>query len=143
MKRDELIDRVAARSYLTRAEAYRAVDAVFAIIGDAAVRGETVSVNRFGIFSVKTIEAREGRNPRTGEQISISRKRKLTFRPSKAMRDELQEGQERQSQKREHPAFVERKADLARTSMQARQGYSNDEVEADFVSCRARVADQA
>ena len=89
MNKDELIERVAARSYLTRAEAFRAVEAVFATIGDAAVRGEAVSINRFGIFSVKSCSAREGRNPRTGERILICPTRKLVFRSSRAMKDLL------------------------------------------------------
>lgn len=97
MNRDELVEQVAARSYLTRAEAHRAVEAVFTIIADSAIRGETASVNRFGTFSVKLAPAREGRNPRTGDRIWICAKRKLIFRPSKAIKDLLREGGEASS----------------------------------------------
>jgi len=62
---------------------------------------------------------------------------------SQVVRELMREFVERQRQKREHSALVERKVAVARTSVQAGQGYSNDEVEADFASRRARVADQA
>lgn len=62
---------------------------------------------------------------------------------SQVVRELMREFVERQRQKREHSAFVERKVAVARASMQAGYGYSNDEIEADFASRRARVADQA
>ena len=61
---------------------------------------------------------------------------------SQVVRELMREFVERQRQKREHSAFVERKVAIARTSVQAGQGYSNDEVEADFASRRSRIADQ-
>ena len=65
------------------------MDAVFSAIGDAAVKGEGVSVNGFGKFKVKATAAREGRNPATGEAIKIKASKKLTFAPAKAVKDKL------------------------------------------------------
>jgi hypothetical protein len=63
---------------------------------------------------------------------------------SQVIRELMREFIERQRHKREHSAFVERKVAAARASMQAGQGYDNDEIEADFVNRRARaVTDQA
>lgn len=62
---------------------------------------------------------------------------------SQVVRELMREFVERQRQKREHSAFVKQKVTVARASMQAGHGYSNDEVEADFASRRARIAHQA
>lgn len=61
---------------------------------------------------------------------------------SQVVRELMREFVERQRMKREHSAFVERKVALARTSMQAGQGFGNDEVEAEFADRRARVPNQ-
>lgn len=62
---------------------------------------------------------------------------------SQVVRELMRDFVERQRQKREHTAFVEKKVAVARASVQADHGYSNDEVEADFANRRARAADQA
>src|SRR3546814_4806422 len=67
----------------------KAVDAVFAVIADAAAKGDEVSVSGFGKFKVKAAPAREGRNPSTGETIQIKASKKLGFSPAKAVKDRL------------------------------------------------------
>ena len=62
-----------------------AVDALFATIGDALRRGETVELTGFGSFSVVGTKARTGRNPRTGEKIAIPPGRRVRFKPSKTL----------------------------------------------------------
>ncbi|WP_298283818.1 antitoxin of toxin-antitoxin stability system [Novosphingobium sp.] len=62
---------------------------------------------------------------------------------SQVVRELMREFVERQRLKREHSAFVERKVELARTSMQAGEGFDNDEVEAEFANRRARATHQA
>lgn len=62
---------------------------------------------------------------------------------SQVVRDLMREFVERQRQKREHGAFVERKVAAARASMQTGRGYSDDEVETDFANRRARIVDKA
>ncbi|EQB16716.1 MULTISPECIES: HU family DNA-binding protein [Sphingobium] len=89
MNNSDLADALAAESGVSKAEARKAVDAVFAAIAQAAASGEEISLNGFGKFKVKETAAREGRNPATGETIQIAAARKLTFAPAKAVKDKL------------------------------------------------------
>ena len=89
MNHAELSDAVAASHDLSKADAKKAVDAVFAAISDAAANGDEVSVNGFGKFKVKESAAREGRNPSTGATIQIAASKKLTFGAAKAIKDRL------------------------------------------------------
>src|SRR3546814_14878161 len=91
MNHAELADRVAASLDLSKADARKAVDAVFAVIADAAAKGDEVSVSGFGKFKVKAAPAREGRNPSTGETIQIKASKKLGFSPAKAVKDRLKD----------------------------------------------------
>ncbi|OYW16016.1 MAG: integration host factor [Novosphingobium sp. 12-64-8] len=89
MNTAELAEAVAASEGLTKADAKKLVDAVFAAIADAAAKGEEVSLNAFGKFKIKDSPAREGRNPSTGATIQIAASRKLTFAPAKAVKDKI------------------------------------------------------
>jgi DNA-binding protein HU-beta len=89
MNHAELSNSVAASRGISKADAKKTVDAVFAAIADAAANGEEVSVNGFGKFKVKASAAREGRNPSTGETIQIKASKKLGFGPAKAIKDRL------------------------------------------------------
>ena len=89
MNTAELAEAVAASAGVTRADARKLVEAVFAAIAEAAAKGEEVSLNAFGKFKVKDTPAREGRNPSTGETIQIAASRKLSFAPAKAVKDKL------------------------------------------------------
>jgi len=89
MNHAELSDTVAAALDVSKADARKAVDAVFAAIADAASNGDDISVNGFGKFKVKATAAREGRNPSTGESIQIKASKKLGFAPAKAIKDRL------------------------------------------------------
>ena len=59
---------------------------------DALVKGEQVKISSFGTFSVRDKAARVGRNPKTGEEVPISPRRVLTFRPSHLMKDRVADG---------------------------------------------------
>jgi DNA-binding protein HU-beta len=74
---------------LTKAQAKLLVDAVFAGVREAALKGEEVSVPGFGKFKVQDKPARTGRNPRTGEAVQIAATKKLAFQPAKALKDAL------------------------------------------------------
>jgi len=65
------------------------VDGLFTAIADAAAKGEEIALNGFGKFKVKASPAREGRNPATGQTITIAASKKLTFTPAKAIKDRL------------------------------------------------------
>ncbi len=89
MNNADLAEALAETLGTTKADARKAVDAVFAAITDAAAKGEEVSLNGFGKFKVKASPAREGRNPATGAAMTIAASNKLTFSPAKAVKDRL------------------------------------------------------
>jgi DNA-binding protein HU-beta len=89
MNNSDLADQISTASGTTKAEARKLVDAVFAAIIDAAVKGEEISLNGFGKFKIKATAEREGRNPSTGATITIAASKKLAFTPAKAIKDKL------------------------------------------------------
>ena len=89
MNNSNLADTIAASADISKADARKIVDAVFAAVADAAAKGEEVSLNGFGKFKVKDSPEREGRNPATGEAMTIKASKKLTFTPAKAVKDKL------------------------------------------------------
>ena len=72
MTKSDFVDKVAAESGLSKKDAGAAVDAVITSIEDALKSGEEVSFTGFGKFHVAERGAREGRNPRTGETMTIA-----------------------------------------------------------------------
>jgi DNA-binding protein HU-beta len=89
MNNSELAETVGAAHGLSKADARKLVDAVFESIADAAAQGLEIALNGFGKFKIKDVPARDGRNPATGETISIKASKKLTFTPAKAVKDRL------------------------------------------------------
>ncbi|MGE4404307.1 HU family DNA-binding protein [Pseudomonas sp.] len=89
MNNSDLADTIAASADVSKGDARKIVDAVFGAIADAAAKGEEVSLNGFGKFKVKDSPEREGRNPATGEAMTIKASKKLTFTPAKAVKDKL------------------------------------------------------
>ncbi|MDE2563682.1 MAG: HU family DNA-binding protein [Sphingomonadales bacterium] len=89
MNNNDLAEALAASHDLSKAEARKAVDAVFAAITEAAAKGEEIALAGFGKFKVKESAAREGRNPATGEAMTIAASKKLAFAPAKAVKDKL------------------------------------------------------
>ncbi|WP_285019216.1 HU family DNA-binding protein [Novosphingobium sp. fls2-241-R2A-195] len=85
----DLADEIAADAGLTKADARKIVDAVFIAVADAAAKGEEISLNGFGKLKVKDTPEHEGRNPATGEAMTIKAARKLSFTPAKAVKDRL------------------------------------------------------
>ena len=79
MTKNEFVDRVASQSGLSKKDAGSAVDAVIASIEDALKSGEEISFTGFGKFHVAERGAREGRNPRTGETMTIAASRVPRF----------------------------------------------------------------
>jgi DNA-binding protein HU-beta len=72
MTKSDFVDKVAANSGLSKKDAGNAVDAVLKSIEDALKSGDDVTFTGFGKFSVAQRGAREGRNPRTGETMTIA-----------------------------------------------------------------------
>ena len=89
MNKTELIAAVAERSGITKKDAERVINATVDTITASLVSGDKVQSSGFGIFETKEREARVGRNPRTKETIEIPASRVPTFKPSKALKDNV------------------------------------------------------
>lgn len=87
MNKTELVDAVAAKSGLTKAQSGEAIDAIVSAIEGALKSGDQVSLVGFGTFSVTERAARTGRNPRTGAEIKIPAAKQPKFRPGKGLRE--------------------------------------------------------
>ena len=87
MNKAELIDAVSTKTGLQKAEATRAVDAVFDALTGALKAGDSVSLLGFGTFVVKARAARTGRNPSTNEPIEIPATKVPGFKAGKALKD--------------------------------------------------------
>lgn len=87
MNKAELIEAVAERADMTKADAGRAVDAVVAAITEALKQQNDVALVGFGTFTVRERAARSGRNPQTGETINIAAAKIPAFKAGKALKD--------------------------------------------------------
>jgi integration host factor subunit alpha len=95
LTRMDLSEAVFREVGLSRNESANLVEAVLQHMSDALAQGETVKISSFGTFSVRAKSARVGRNPKTGEEVPISPRRVLTFRPSHLMKDRVAAGKKR------------------------------------------------
>jgi len=89
MNKSDLVDAVAADAGLTKADATKAVDALFDNISNALKKGDEVRLVGFGTFSVSERAARTGKNPRTGEPIQIAASKQPKFKAGKALKEAL------------------------------------------------------
>ena len=83
----DLIAKVAEATELTKKDAGKAVDAVFSAVSDFLAAGEKVQLIGFGNFEVRERAERKGRNPQTGEEITIPASKVPGFRAGKALKD--------------------------------------------------------
>jgi integration host factor subunit alpha len=72
---------------LSRTESADMVNAVLDLVSDALVEGQSVKLSSFGTFMVRAKRERMGRNPKTGEEVPITPRRVLVFRPSQVMKN--------------------------------------------------------
>ncbi len=87
--RADLAEAVYREIGLSRTESAALVEAVIDQIIDALIRGEVVKLAGFGTFTLRDKNERIGRNPKTGEEVPITPRRVLTFKPSQMMRDRV------------------------------------------------------
>ena len=94
MTKSELIARLAEKNpHLYQRDVERIVTTIFDEIAGALARGDRVELRGFGAFSVKTREARQGRNPRTGETVAVEGKAIPFFKTGKQLRERLNGGE--------------------------------------------------
>jgi integration host factor subunit beta len=86
MIRSELIDKIAEENpQLTKGDAERVVNTIFEEISRSLAAGNRVELRGFGAFSVRARDARQGRNPRTGETVDVEAKHVPLFRTGKLL----------------------------------------------------------
>ena len=90
MIKSELVQKIADKNpHLYHRDVERIVNTIFDEIIEAMARGDRVELRGFGAFSVKKRDARAGRNPRTGESVSVDQKHVPFFKTGKLLRDRL------------------------------------------------------
>ncbi len=89
MNKGDLINKVAESAGLTKAQASAAVNTVFDSIGESLTSGDKVTLIGFGTFSVSSRDARQGRNPQTGETITIPAKSSVKFKAGKELTESV------------------------------------------------------
>ena len=87
MNKQDLISAVAESSGLSKSDASKAVEGVFDAITGALKKGDEVRLVGFGTFSVSQRKASTGRNPRTGETMTIAASNQPKFKAGKALKD--------------------------------------------------------
>ncbi|MBK6703317.1 MAG: integration host factor subunit alpha [Caulobacteraceae bacterium] len=90
--RADLVEALAKRANMQRADANRLLTRMLEMMQDSLVDGETVKLSRFGNFNVRAKRQRIGRNPKTGEEVPITPRRVVTFRPSQMLREFVEKG---------------------------------------------------
>ncbi len=86
MTKADIVEKVYQKIGFSKKEASELVELVFTSLKDVLTRGDKVKISGFGNFVVREKNERVGRNPQTGEQIKISARRVLTFRPSQVLK---------------------------------------------------------
>ena len=81
----DIVNAVVSRAGITRTKAEQAVETVFDALKAAMGRGQRIELRRFGVFNVKPRKTGIGRNPRTGEEVSIPPGKAVRFKPGKEL----------------------------------------------------------
>ena len=97
MTKADLVDLIYERVGSSKKEAGEVVEEVFAIIRDSLREGDKVKISGFGSFVVNQKKARRGRNPQTGEPITIDSRRVLSFKPSQVLKQLVNNGKQPRS----------------------------------------------
>ena len=89
MNKTELVAAMAEKTELSKKDAEKALKAFTDVVAEEVKKGEKVQLVGFGTFEVAEREAREGRNPRTGETMTIAASKSPKFKAGKALKDSL------------------------------------------------------
>lgn len=90
MTKRDLVIKIAQNTNLTQNEVKSVIEGVLESIVDALAEGDKVELRDFGIFKVKDRKERIGRNPRTGDSVSINAKRIAYFKPGKLLKEKVE-----------------------------------------------------
>lgn len=92
MTKDTIAENVAAKLKIPKKQAMEHVENLLKTMKDVLASGENLKLNGFGSFLVKTKNDRKGRNPQTGDTITIASRRVLTFKPSQLLKANINKG---------------------------------------------------
>jgi DNA-binding protein HU-beta len=81
----DIVNAVVTKTNISRTKAEQAVETVFESLKTALGRGQRIELRRFGVFSVKPRKTGIGRNPRTGQEVSIPPGKAVRFKPGKEL----------------------------------------------------------
>ncbi|MGG0746805.1 HU family DNA-binding protein [Priestia megaterium] len=87
MNKTELVDAVATKSELTKQDSKKAVDALFEAISNTLAKEEKIQLVGFGTFEIRERAERTGRNPQTGEEMTIPASKAPAFKPGKELKE--------------------------------------------------------
>jgi len=87
VNKTDLVKAVAQKADMTQKDAEKAINSVFAAIEEALANDDKVQIIGFGTFEVKTREERKGRNPQTGNEITIPASKNPVFKAGKGLKD--------------------------------------------------------
>lgn len=86
MTKAEIVEHIYERVGFSKKEAAEVVESIFEVIKARLEQGEKVKISGFGNFVINEKRPRKGRNPQTGEEITISGRRVLSFKPSQVLK---------------------------------------------------------
>jgi integration host factor subunit beta len=89
MTKAELINLISERAGITRVKAETVVNTIFDSMVEALMRGDRIEIRGFGSFANRDYDARQGRNPRTGEIINVNKKKVPFFKVGKELKEEI------------------------------------------------------
>lgn len=92
MTKADIVEKIHTTTGLSKKDSAAMMESVFAIMKESLEAGETIKISGFGNFEVKPKDARRGRNPQTGEAITIEARKVLTFKSSNLLRDAINGG---------------------------------------------------
>lgn len=89
MTKADIVDRIFEDVGFSKKEAAQVVELLFKVMKETLAKGEKIKISGFGNFVVREKKARRGRNPQTGDDLTISARKVLTFKPSQALKETI------------------------------------------------------
>ncbi len=91
MTKADIVEMVHEKTGFSKKESSEAVESILEILKEKLEQGDKVKLSGFGNFVIRRKDVRKGRNPKTGEEMEISARKVLTFKPSQKLKDLINE----------------------------------------------------
>jgi len=92
MTKADIVEIVHGRTGFSKKESSEAVEMILEILKEELQRGEKVKLSGFGNFVIRSKDVRKGRNPKTGQEMEITARKVMTFKPSQKLKDYINGG---------------------------------------------------